>query len=177
MEEQKEALKSISAGEVYIGEVTTVTDFGVFVKFEVKLKNKKTEVEGLVHSSEIAWERVEKPADVLKEGDKVKVLVLEVKDGRLGLSIKQAQGDPWQKVAEKYRPEAKFKGKVVKISDFGAFVELEPGVEGLIHITKIPPATRLKVGDEVNVYIDEINIPEKKIGLGLILTSKPIGYK
>jgi ribosomal protein S1 len=177
IEAQKELLSHLKEGEVYDGLVTTVTDFGAFVKLNLNLKGKKAEVEGLVRASEISWGKVEKPSEVLKDGDKVKVKVLEVKDGRLSLSIKQAQGDPWDKVKEKYQPEMKLKGEVVKISDFGAFVALEPGIEGLLHITKIPPTTKLKIGDEVNVYIDEIDFDERRIGLGLVLTSKPIGYK
>ena len=177
IEDQKEALASLKEGEVYEGEVTTVTDFGAFVKLPAKLKGKKVEVEGLVHASEIAWGKSIKPSEVLKEGDKVKVKVLEIKDGRMALSIKQAEGDPWEKVEKKYKPEMKLEGEVVKISDFGAFIALEPGIEGLLHITKIPPTTRLKIGDKINVYIDEIDTKERRISLGLVLTTKPVGYK
>ncbi|BCX14328.1 MAG: hypothetical protein KatS3mg088_011 [Patescibacteria group bacterium] len=177
LEAQKEVISNLKVGEVYDGIVTTVTDFGAFVRIEVVYKKEKIGVEGLVHSSEIAWGKSIKPAEVLKEGDKVKVKVLEIKDGRLALSIKQAQGDPWEKAEKKYKVEMKVKGEVVKISDFGAFVELEPGIEGLLHITKIPPATNLKVGDKIDVFIDEINKEDRKISLGLVLTSKPVGYK
>jgi len=170
----KEALKKVKEGEIYDGKVITITNFGCFVKLDI---DKKVDVEGLVHISEIAWEKVKKVTDVLKEGDKVKVKVIEVRDGRLSLSIKHAQKDPWTDVSEKYSQEQKIKGKVTKVSDFGVFVQLEPGIEGLVHITKIPPATKFKVGDMVDCYIEEIDPKEKRISLGITLTSKPVGYK
>ena len=176
---EKEALARLKEGEIYQGEVTTVTDFGVFVRIEAPGKNAKTEVplEGLVYISELSWDKVDKPSDLFKEGDRIKVKVLEVYGGKLSLSIRQALEDPWERVAKKYKKEEKIKGKVARVSDFGVFVSLEPGVEGLIHITKIPPATHIRVGDEVNCIIEEINSEEKRISLGLILTSKPLGYK
>lgn len=172
----KEALSKVKEGEIYEGTVVTVTNFGCFVRLSIKGKE-GSDVEGLVHISEISWEKIDKVSDVLKEGDKVKVKVIGVRDGRLSLSIKHAKKDPWDEAIEKYKPETKFTGKVTKVSDFGVFVQIEPGLEGLIHITKIPPATKLHTGDEIKCNIEEINIPEKKISLGLVLTSKPVGYK
>ncbi len=177
MEAKKKAIKNLNEGEIYNGVVSGIYDFGVFVRIPVSVGKKEIEVEGLVRVSEISWEKFKKIEDVVKEGDKVKVKVIEVKEDKFALSIKQAQKDPWEEAAKKYVPEMKLEGEIVKISDFGAFIVLEPGIEGLLHITKIPPATNLKVGDRVNVYIDEINIPEKRISLGLVLTSKPVGYK
>lgn len=173
----KEAAKQVKEGEVYEGEVTTVASFGVFVKIEVPVAKKKAYIEGLVHVSEIAWGKTNLPSDVLKVGDKVKVRVLASRDGKLALSIKQAQKDPWSEVEKKYKVDAKVSGRVVRVSDFGVFVELEPGVEGLIHITKIPPTHKLNVGDEAKCEIEEINVKDKRIALGLVLTSVPIGYK
>ncbi len=179
IEAEKEALKALKVGEIYEGEVTTVTDFGVFVRITPNTKSKKEKVslEGLVHISELSWDKVGKPSDLFREGDKIKVKVLEVYGGKLSLSVKQAQEDPWQNVSKKYQKEERVKGKVVMVSDFGVFVALEPGVEGLIHITKIPPATNLRSGDEVSCVIEEVNPEEKRISLGLVLTSKPLGYK
>ncbi len=177
MEAKKKAIKNLKEGEIYDGVVSGIYDFGVFVRIPVLSGKKKVEIEGLVRVSEISWEKFKKIEDVIKEGDKVKVKVIEIKEDKFALSIKQAQKDPWEEVAKKYTPEMKLEGEVVKMSDFGAFVALEPGIEGLLHITKIPPATNLKVGDRVSVYIDEINPAEKKISLGLVLTSKPVGYK
>jgi small subunit ribosomal protein S1 len=167
----KEALTKIKEGEVYEGKVTTVASFGCFVKLGSKGP------EGLVHISEMAWGRIEKVGDVAREGDKVKVKVLTKKDNKLALSLKQAQKNPWEEAVKKYKPESKIKGKVTRISDFGIFVELEPGVEGLVHITKIPPTVRFKEGETVNCLIEEVDDKAKKISLGLVLTAKPIGYK
>src|SRR3990170_3271739 len=137
----------------------------------------KVAIEGLVHISELAWGKVGVTSDAVSEGDKVKVKVIGVKEGRLSLSIKAALKDPWQDIAEKYKTDSKVEGKVTRVSDFGAFVEVEPGVEGLIHITNIPPGQRLSEGQEVNCYVQEVDAKGKKLSLGLVLTSKPIGYK
>lgn len=173
----KKAQEGIKEGEVYDGVVTTVASFGAFVKIEVPVKKEKAHIEGLVHVSEIAYRKINLPSDVLKVGDKVKVRVLAAREGKLALSIKQALKDPWSEVEGKYKPESKVSGKVVRISDFGVFVELEPGVEGLIHITKIPPTHKINIGDEVKCTIEEINVKDKRIALGLVLTSVPVGYK
>jgi ribosomal protein S1 len=169
----KEALKKIKEGEIYDGVITTVAPFGAFVKISVG----KASLEGLVHVSELSFSKVNLPSDVVSEGDKVKVRVLASREGKLAFSIKQAQKDPWGEVEKKYKLEDKITGKVMRISDFGAFVELEPGIEGLIHITKIPPTHKLSVGDDVKCVVEEIHSKDKRIALGLVLTSIPVGYK
>lgn len=172
------ALKKIKEGDVYDGQVTKIYAFGCFVSIRVALKNgEKVSLEGLVHISEMSWEKVNDPKEVVSEGDKVKVEVIGKKGDKLSLSIKQAQKDPWEDALKKYKKDAKVKGKVVKVSDYGIFVQLEPGVEGLIHMTKIPPGKKLKYGDEVQVYVEEIDSKERKLSLGLVLTTKPVGYK
>lgn len=180
----REAQEHIKEGEVYEGVVTTVAPFGAFVKIEVpiKVKSEKSKVksahiEGLVHVSELSYSKVAMPSDVIHEGDKVKVRVLAAHEGKLALSIKHAGRDPWSEVEEKFKPEAKVTGKVARISDFGVFVELIPGIEGLIHITKIPPTHKLAVGQEVKCTIEEVNVKDKRIALGLVLTTAPVGYK
>lgn len=179
----KKALETIKEGEVYSGVVTTVASFGAFVKIEVLVdtgksgKKEKAYVEGLVHVSELSYSKVALPSDVVQEGDNVKVRVLAAHEGKLALSIKHAGRDPWSEVEEKFKPEQKVTGKVVRVSDFGVFVELVPGVEGLIHITKIPPTHKLTVGGEVKCTVEEVNAKDKRIALGLVLTSVPVGYK
>jgi len=173
----KKAMEEVKEGEVYEGIVTTVASFGAFVKIEVPVKKEKAYIEGLVHVSELSYSKVNLPSDVIKEGDKVKVRVLAAHEGKLALSIKHAGRDPWSEVEDKFKPEAKVTGKVVRISDFGVFVELEPGVEGLIHITKIPPTHKLTLGQEVKCNIEEVNVKDKRIALGLVLTTAPVGYK
>ena len=174
------AMKNIKEGEEFEGVVTTIYDFGVFVKIDAPIgrgKKEKVVLEGLVHVSELSWEKVDNPANVVSEGDKVKVKVIGKKNGKLGFSIKHTQKDPWDDVAKKYRKDKKVKGEVVRSSDFGTFVQLEPGVEGLIHITKIPPDKKLERGQSVDVYVEGSDAKEKRISLGLVLTEKPIGYK
>ncbi len=181
----KEALKKIKEGDVFEGEVSTVATFGAFVKIEVpvevKLKTKSQKqiaaVEGLVHVSELSYSRVNLPSDVIKVGDKVKVKVLAAHEGKLAFSIKQAKEDPWLGIEKKFRPEEKVSGKIVRVSDFGYFVELLSGVEGLIHITQVPPSMKLGIGDEVKCNVEEVNVKDKRIALGLVLTSIPLGYK
>ena len=174
---EEHAIKDLKEGIVYKGTVTQVTNFGIFVKINVGTGKEKTTVEGLVHVSEIAWEKTDDPAELYKEGDKVDVAYIGLKDGKVAFSVKHALPDPWKTIEEKYKVDQKINGKVIRKSGFGVFVELEPGVEGLIHLTKIPPTTSLEKGSDVNCYIEEINKDEHRISLGIILTSKPIGYK
>lgn len=174
----KKALETIKDGDLFDGVVTTVANFGIFVKIEVS----KSPIEGLVHISELSWGKVPHPSEMFKVGDKVKVTVIGRKDnkeasGKLALSIKQAKKDPWIDVDKKHKEEDRITGKVTKVTDFGVFIEIEPGVEGLVHITKIAPGKKFSVGDEVNCYIEEIDSKGRKISLGLVLTSIPVGYK
>lgn len=170
----KDALKKIKEGEIYEGTVTMVANFGCFVKLSIP--KSEVSVEGLVHISEISWGRIEKVSDYFTEGDKVKVKVIKVTE-KLALSIKQAKKDPWSEADKNYKRGSNIKGKVTRISDFGVFIELEPGVEGLVHMTKIPPTVKFNEGQEVNCAIEEIDSKVRKISLGLVLTSKPVGYK
>ena len=142
-------------------------------------KTKEVTLEGLVHISEISWEKVEDPKSLYKEGDKVKVKVLAVDDksGRLNLSIKQLQPDPWEKIDKKYPVEAKVKGEVVKLAPFGAFIHLEPGIEGLIHLSKIPVEKSLKVGDKIDCYVESVEKENRRMSLGIVLKEKPVAYK
>lgn len=175
IERIRKTLDAIEEGKEYEGIVKKLTSFGAFVEIIIK----GIPVEGLVHISELSWGKVDKSSSVLTVGDKVNVIALGVdEDDRLALSIKQTRKDPWKDIATKYVSDQRLKGNVTRMSDFGAFVELEPGVEGLIHITKIPPGTILEVGQTVNVYIEEVNEIDRRISLGIVLTAaKPVGYK
>lgn len=173
----RDALLKLKPGKIYEGEVVDITDFGCFVKIEVKEGGEIIPVEGLVHVSEMSWQKVARVEDQVKVGDKVAVTPIEIKAGKLSLSIKQAKEDPWTKIDQKFKKDQRIGGIVMKVSDFGVFVQLESGIEGLLHMTKIPPGKKLVQGQEINVYIEDINSKEKKISLGLVLTEKPIGYK
>jgi small subunit ribosomal protein S1 len=173
----REAIEKIKEGDEFEGEVGGIYDFGCFVKITTGKGKTSTKLEGLVHISELSWDKVVKPSDVVSVGEKVKVKVIGKTKGKLAFSIKQAQDDPWEDVSKKYKKDKKVKGRVTKLSDFGIFVALEPGIEGLIHMTKIPPGKSFNKGDEVNVYVEEVNKKARKISLGLVLTEKPVGYK
>jgi small subunit ribosomal protein S1 len=178
IQQARDALLKVKEGEIYEGVVTKIYTFGSFVKIKIPDKEgKPTPVEGLVHVSELSWEKVTDPKEIVSEKDKVKVKVIGKVGGKLALSIKQAQRDPWEDANKKFKKDAKIKGKVVKISDYGVFVQLIPGVEGLVHMTKIPPGEKLEEGKDVNVYVEEIDSKARKLSLGLVLTRKPIGYK
>lgn len=171
----KKAMIKIKDGEIYKGVVTTVSDFGCFVR--IKVGKEKLDIEGLVHVSELSWEKIDRPSSIVKEGDKIKVKIIGKRQGKLSLSLKQAQEDPWKKAETEYKKDTKVRGKVVRTSDFGVFVQLKPGVEGLVHMTKIPPGKKIEKGQELNVYVEEVDARARKISLGLVLTTKPVGYK
>jgi small subunit ribosomal protein S1 len=160
-------LENIQPGQILEGVVQRLTDFGAFVDIGG--------VDGLVHVSEMAWNRVEKPADVVKEGDRVKVKVLKVdkENERISLSIKETQPGPWQKAGESLKVGEIVTGTVKRLANFGAFVEVAPGVEGLVHISQLAnrhvktPQEVLKEGQEVQVKILDVNIPEQRISLSI----------
>jgi small subunit ribosomal protein S1 len=171
-EEQKKAkeafLKSLEPGQVVEGTVVDVTDFGAFVNLGP--------VDGLVHRSEITWGRFNHPREVLHKGQKVRAQVVSVdpEKERVNLSIKALIPDPWSTVAEKYPVGTRVRGKVVGLTPFGAFVEVEPGLEGLIHIselswTKRPkhPSEVVKEGDEVEAVVLRLDPAERRLSLGL----------
>lgn len=175
VEKERKLLKSLKEGEIYTGTVSSVSDYGAFVT--ISPKGKKEGVDGLVHISELSWDKVDSVEDVVHVGDEIQVKVIGKRDGKLSLSAKQAQNDPWDEAAKKIKKEDKFTGSVTKSTDYGLFVQLTPGVEGLVHMTKIPPGKSYTKGDEIKVYVEDIDIKEKRISLGLVLTEIPVGYK
>ncbi|MDP4093136.1 MAG: bifunctional 4-hydroxy-3-methylbut-2-enyl diphosphate reductase/30S ribosomal protein S1 [Bacillota bacterium] len=158
---------NIEVGKKYSGIVKSLTDFGAFVDIGG--------VDGLVHLSELSWTKIKHPSDVLKIGDKVEVVVLDAdKDKkRISLGYRKTEDDPWFKAEEKFKVGEVVKGKVVRLVPFGAFVELEGGVDGLVHISNIThtriakPGDVLKIGQEVEAKIIEINTEAKKIALSI----------
>lgn len=178
LELARRAIEEINEEEIFQGEVTSIYDFGCFVRIEKTTKEGEVvPLEGLVHVSELSWDKVRRSDEVVSVGDKVNVKVIAKARGKLAFSIKQTIEDPWERIEEKYHKDQKVEGEVVRQNDFGVFVALEPGVEGLVHITKIPPSARYERGQKVDVYIEEVDKENKRISLGLVLTSKPIGYK
>ena len=151
-----------SVGDKISGEVSKILPFGILVTIPGGL-------EGLVHISEISWERVEGIDKLFKIGDKVKVKVLEIDSAttKVNLSIKQLSEDPWKKAESKYPIGKKFKSSISRISTYGAFVQLEPGIEGLIHSSKIPYGVKFQPGDKVEVGIDLFNSEQRRVALRL----------
>ncbi|ABS21543.1 30S ribosomal protein S1 [Bacillus cytotoxicus] len=164
---KKEAISSLKEGEIVEGTVQRLTDFGAFVNVGG--------VDGLVHISQISHERVGQPSDVLEQGQKVKVKVLSVDADtqRISLSIKAAAPGPWEHVADEIKVGDVREGTVNRIVTFGAFVEILPGVEGLVHVSQIAnrhvknPNEVLEIGQEVKVKVLEVNAAEKRISLSI----------
>lgn len=166
--------ETIQAGSRVKGTVSRLTDFGAFVDLGG--------VDGLIHISEMSWGRISNPKEVLKEGQEVEVFVLDVdkEKGKISLSLKDADKNPWKLAAEKYAVGSIVEGKVVRMVPFGAFVELEPGVDGLVHISQIAnkhvvkPEDELKVGEIINVKVLEVNPEQKKISLSKRQADAPV---
>jgi 4-hydroxy-3-methylbut-2-enyl diphosphate reductase len=164
---EEETWASLEKDTVKEGEVRRLTNFGAFVNIDG--------VDGLLHVSEISWGRVEKPSDLLKVGDKIKVYIKDIdkENRKLALSIKDLTEDPWKNVDVKYPVGNIVLGTVVRFASFGAFVELEPGVDGLIHISQISHKRidkvedELSIGQQVKAKIVEVDGEKKKIGLSI----------
>lgn len=179
MAQRAQALTSVKVGEIYSGSISGVMHFGLFVTVHVPLAEGSGSVEGLVHISEISWEKVADPHDFHKVGDdvKVKVLGIDEENGKLNLSIKQLQADPWQNIAERYPVGTTIAGKVSRTAPFGVFVKLEPGVDGLIHTSKLAPDQTYESGDDVTVVVESVDAEQRRMSLSVILTEVPVGYK
>lgn len=175
--EQQEAAaqfqQDMQPGDVLTGKVTRIKPFGVFVELVPG-------VEGMVHVSELGWSRVAQPQDVVSEGEQLQVKVLSIepdpkrKGLRIALSVKQAQADPWESVEQSFAPGDVIEGTVVRLAPFGAFVELAPGVEGLVHISELSytrrvlkPEEIVNPGDVVQVVVKDVDVEQRRIGLSL----------
>jgi small subunit ribosomal protein S1 len=156
---QQEKIKNYQLGDTLEGEITGIVDFGLFINFG--------EVEGLVHISEVAWEHVENLRDRFKVGEKVKVQVISTENNRLSLSIKRLIEDPWVKSVDKYQAGQKIKGKVTRITPFGAFVTFD-GLDGLVHKTNEDDTSKdLEVGQEHDFFIISIEPELHKLNLSM----------
>lgn len=176
---QEQALKNIREGERFSGRVVGLVNFGVFVQITKVLPGGREPIslDGLVHLSEISWGKTQDPTNALTEGQEVEVVVIDPTSGRLALSIKRTQEDPWEKQTKGLSVDQQVKGTVTKMGDAGAFIEIYPGIEGLLRFNKIPDGVSLKEGQSTNVFIEEVDRKNKKISLGMVLTAKPVGYK
>ena len=162
---QKELFEKLKVGDVVEGTVKNVTDFGAFIDLGG--------VDGLLHISEMSWGRVENPKKVFRVGETVKVLVKDINDTKVALSLKFPETNPWANAEEKYAVGTEVTGKVARMTDFGAFVELAAGVDALLHVSQISrthvekPSDALKVGQEITAKVVDLNVEEKKISLSM----------
>ena len=162
---QEELFARIQIGDVMEGTVKNVTDFGAFIDLGG--------ADGLLHISEISWGRVENPKKVFKPGDVVRVFIKDIHDKKIALSMKFPDENPWNDAAEKFAVGNVVTGRVARMTDFGAFVELEPGVDALLHVSQIArehvdkPSDVLQIGQEIEAMVVEFREEEKKISLSM----------
>ena len=162
---QEELFARINVGDVVEGTVKNLTDFGAFIDLGG--------ADGLLHISEMSWGRVENPRKVFNVGDKTKVLIKDIKDDKIALSLKFEDQNPWLNAADKYSVGSVVTGKVARMADFGAFIELEPGVDALLHVSQISkehvdkPSDALKVGQEIEAKVVDFNPDDHKISLSI----------
>jgi small subunit ribosomal protein S1 len=172
-EQRQELVQNLEEGQVIDGVVKNITDYGAFVDLGG--------IDGLLHVTDIAWRRVNHPTEVLNIGQQVKVKIIKInhETHRISLGMKQLQDDPWQGIEAKYPVGARYKGRVTNITDYGAFVELEPGIEGLIHVSEmswtkknVHPGKIVSTSQEVDVQILEVDPVKRRISLGLKQTMR-----
>ena len=165
---KEETLKVLEEGVILEGIVKNITDYGAFVDLGG--------IDGLLHVTDMSWGRVNKPSDVVSVGEKVKVVILkyDAERGRVSLGMKQILPDPWASVGERFPVGSRVHGRVVSLADYGAFVELEPGIEGLVHVSEMSwtkrvthPSKVVEVGAEVDVVVLDVDTANRRISLGL----------
>jgi len=168
-EHRQEVVRELNEGDTREGVVKNITDYGAFVELAPG-------VDGLLHVTDMSWSRVNHPSEVLGVNDTVKVKIIKInpETHRISLGIKQLQPDPWQGVAAKYPVSAKFRGRVTNITDYGAFVELEQGIEGLVHVSEmswvkknVHPGKVVSTSQEVEVMVLEVDENKRRVSLGL----------
>ncbi|HZY67379.1 MAG TPA: 30S ribosomal protein S1 [Devosia sp.] len=167
-EQRSEIVQQLEEGQIVDGVVKNITDYGAFVDLGG--------IDGLLHVTDIAWRRVNHPSEVLSIGETIKVQIIRInhESHRISLGMKQLQSDPWEGIEAKYPVGAKFSGRVTNITDYGAFVELEPGIEGLIHVSEmswtkknVHPGKIVSTSQEVEVMVLEVDPDKRRISLGL----------
>lgn len=170
--EKKDILKSIQEGNIVEGIIKNITDYGIFIDLGG--------VDGLLHVTDISWGRIAKPSENFQRGDKIttKVLSFDSEKERVSLGLKQLADNPWEQITDKYPVNSIVKGKVVNLTDYGVFVEIEPGVEGLVHISEMywtreikHPSKVLNVGEEIEIMVLEVNPQTKRVSLSLKQTT------
>jgi len=156
-------------GTIIEGKIKNITEFGLFIGID-------DDIDGLVHISDISWtKRIKHPSEVYKKNDTIQAVVLDIDKGneRFSLGIKQTQADPWETVAERYEVGKEISGEITNLTDFGVFVELEEGIEGLVHVSEISkeniksPKEHYQIGETITAKVMNINSDERRIGLSI----------
>jgi len=169
----RDFLKNYKVGDEVQGEITGIVDFGVFMKFPLyeNTAAKGIELEGLVHISELDWQLIENPADIVKLGQQVKAKIIDISGDKVSLSLKALKEDPWKDIEKKYKKGDVVKGEVTKFNPFGAFVQLEPQIQGLCHISEFGLKTKmeevLKIGKKYDFQVVSIEPSEHRMSLKL----------
>ncbi len=172
-EEQKDLIGTFKVGDNVEGTITAIADFGVFVGFVIEggAAAGGERLEGLVHISEIAWQRIDNPADLVKVGDKVRAQILNIQGSKIFLSMKALMSDPWKHVNERYAVGQEVSGRILKVNPFGLFVELDPEIHGLAHISEllitpgVPISEQIKPGDTRTFKVVSIELEHHRLGL------------
>jgi len=170
-DEQKNIIAQCKVGDIIAGDVSAVADFGAFVKFYPT--GTDVPLEGLVHISEIAWQRIDHPRDVLKVADHVRAEIIGIEGSKIFLSMKKLTEDPWKDVAKRYKIGDWVEGKIVKVNPFGFFVELDQDIQGLAHVSELSdkqvedPSTLAKIGETMKFRVVSIEPHEHRLGLSL----------
>jgi ribosomal protein S1 len=167
----KKKFDKIKVGDKYKAKVLGVSEFGIFCEVEG--------VEGLIHISELSWEKVSDVSSFAKQGDTIETEVVEKnrEDMKLNLSIKRLSYDPWKEIEKKYKKDKEVEGEVVRKEKYGYFVRLEPGIEGLIHSSKLTGKEEFKTGQKIKAYIERINKRQRRLSLLLPQKAKPVTYR
>ncbi len=167
MEKRRALLEDVKPGDTRRGQVKNITDYGAFVDLDG--------LDGLLHITDMSWGRIQHPSEMVKQGEEIEVMIIEIDRDRerVSLGLKQLASNPWEKIEEKYPIGATVKGKVVNLVPYGAFIEIEEGVEGLVHVTELSwtkriskPSEVLRIGEEVEAVVLGIQKEEQKISLG-----------
>ncbi len=167
-QKKEELLSKINSGDVVEGIVKNITDYGAFIEIDV--------VDGLLHISDMSWGRINHPSELLAVGDKIKVKILDIDDEhqRVSLGLKQLNADPWEEVEKKFTLSSQIKGKIINILPFGAFVELEPGIEGFIHVSDLSWTKKIRdahemfvIGDIIEAIVLSVDLDRRRITLGI----------
>ena len=171
-EKTKETLKNYSKGDIVEGQITGIADFGAFIKFPFPVEDENEQIEGLIHISELDWQLVENPAEVVKVGEAVKAQIININNNQVFLSLKSLKKNPWEEIEKEYKKDDVIKGKVTKFSTFGAFVEIAPKIRGLCHISEFESKEKMEeqltIGETYSFQVILIEPREHRMSLKLV---------